>query len=106
MDFKEYLKMEIEKPVPEYYSQDGNSCRAVVVRGFYREVVWQYKKYPTRLLGVLKDFDGLETPIGWFIQLPIMIALSPVVPVITANYRYKTSINEYKVQHSLIKQDA
>ena len=107
MDFKEYLKTELEKPVNnEYYTSNGNSDRAVVLRGFYGEVVWQYKKYPSRLLGELKEFDGLSTELGWFIQIPLMILLSPIAPIFAANHWYKKSIREYKKCYQQTKQDA
>ena len=107
MNFKEYLKAELEKPVNnEYYTPNGNSARAVVVRGFFGEVVWQYKEFPSRLLRALKEFDGLETPLGWFIQLPLMLVLSPVLPITGAYNWYKKSIGEYKKRYERTKQDA
>lgn len=107
MDFKEYLKAELEKPVNnEYYTPDGNSSRAVVLRGLVGEVVWQYKNYPARLLEALREFEGLETPLGWFIALPLMIILSPVLPICGAYNWHKKSIGEYKKSYERSKQDA
>ena len=107
MNFKEYLKTELEKPVNnEYYTPNGNSARAVVLRGFYGEVVWQYRKYPSRLLGELKEFDGLSTELGWFIQIPLMILLSPIAPIFAANHWHKRSIGEYKTRFARSQQDA
>jgi hypothetical protein len=103
MSFKEYLKNELEKPVSSFYSPDGNSARAVVVRGLCGEVIWQYKAYPARLTEALKGFDGLETPIGWFIGLPVMVILSPVLPITGAYNWHRKSIGEYKKSYERSK---
>ena len=96
MNFKQYLKDELAKPVNnEQYNPDGNSERAVVTRGFWREVVWQYKAYPERLICELKSFRGMSTELGWFLQLPIMILLSPVLPIFAARHWHDKSIKSY-----------
>ena len=44
--FKEYLKEELEKPSRnKYYDPNGNSIRAKVSRGSFKEILYQYKKY-------------------------------------------------------------
>ena len=100
MLFNEYLKQELAKPITnDCYDPNGNSNRAVVVRGFWGEVLWQYKKYPKRLLSELKCFDGLSTELGWFIQLPLMILLAPVAPIFAAKHWYSRCIGEYKLKY-------
>jgi len=96
MEFEQYLKSALEKPVHESYNPDGNSARAIVVRGFWREVLWQYKAFPRRVKYAIGDFEGLDTPVGWFLQVPFMIALSPVLPVTAAIYWHKKSVAEYR----------
>ncbi len=104
MTFEQYLKQELEKPVNnDYYDPNGNSNRAVVIRGFWGEVIWQYKRYPNRLLSELKCFDGLSTELGWFIQLPLMILLSPVAPLLAAKHWYSKSVAEYRVRYERTK---
>lgn len=100
MTFDEYLKAELAKPVTnDCYDPNGNSNRAVVVRGFWGEVAWQYKAYPKRLLSELRCFDGLSTELGWFIQLPLMILLSPIAPFLAANHWHKKSLGEYELRY-------
>lgn len=62
-ELKEYIERELEKPVNyEHYNPDGNSSRAVIARGFYKEVLKRYRDYPSRLLFEIKQFNGFDTP--------------------------------------------
>jgi hypothetical protein len=104
MSFDEYLKQELEKPVTnDWYSHDGNSARAVVIRGFCGEVLWQYKAYPGRLKSELQSFDGLSTELGWLLQLPLMIVLAPIAPILAAKHWHKKSIAEYRAAYERVK---
>ncbi len=104
MNFKEYLKRELEKPVNnEHYNPDGNSNRAVVARGLWGEIAWQYKAYPKRLLTEIKCFNGLSTELGWFLQLPLMILLSPIAPILAAKHWHNKSLGEYKLRYNRSK---
>ncbi|MCP4323796.1 MAG: hypothetical protein GY787_18465 [Alteromonadales bacterium] len=97
MNFDEYLKAELaKKNTNDDYDPDGNSNRAVVTRGLWREILWQYKAYPKRIRVELRCFDGLSTELGWFIQVPIMLLFSPVLPIIAARHWYNRSVGEYK----------
>lgn len=99
MNFEQYLKEQLSKPVNnEFYCADGNSDRAVVVRGFFRETIWQYKRYPEKLLGEIKDFDGWSTEIGWFVLVPVLIILAPVIPIIWAKLSTNRAIEHYKMK--------
>tara|TARA_R110000803_G_C11962243_1_gene318863 strand:+ start:771 stop:1094 length:324 start_codon:yes stop_codon:yes gene_type:complete len=103
MNFSKFLKQELAKPINNVnYQPDGSSARAIVVRGLSKEILWQYKNYPKRLLNELKGFDGLSTELGWFIQLPIMIGLAPVIPVISAKHMHSSSIKGYKDRYKVI----
>lgn len=94
--FKEYLKDELEKPVTyEYYDPNGNSSRAVIYRGIFKEVLYQYKSYPKALIYDIKCFEGFETPIGYFIGIPLRILLSPILPISWGIYSYKNAKNFY-----------
>ena len=104
MSFNHYLQEELKKPVNnKCYNPDGNSNRAVVVRGFWGEVLWQYRKHPSRILSELRCFDGLSTEAGWFIQITLMILLSPIAPALAARHWYKKSLKEYKVKYEKSK---
>lgn len=100
MEFKDFLKAELEKPAGEWYTKDGNSERAVVCRGLLGEILWQYKAFPGRIKCEFDSFGGLETPLGWFIQLPIMIIFAPVLPIPAGFHWYKKSIGAYKVLYN------
>lgn len=96
MEFEEYLKSELEKPVGDYYDPEGNSPRATVVRGLRREIVRQYKEFPAVLMREFREFCGLETPIGWFLQMTLVLLLSPVLPAVWGCHWHKKSIAEYR----------
>ena len=99
MEFKEFLQQELDKPINnDQYNPDGNSNRAVVTRGLWMEILWQYKAYPRRIMVELECFDGLSTEIGWFMQLPLMIVLSPLLPILAGKHWYSKSIGEYKTK--------
>jgi len=98
MSFEKYLENELNKPVNDnYYDPDGNSARAVVVRGFWGEVWWQYKAYPDRVSCELHRFKGFDTTIGWFVNFPVMFLLAPIIPVLAGRYSYRESIAEYRL---------
>ena len=78
MNFEDFLKLKLKEPVSEWYDPNGNSERAVVVRGLFGEILWQYRDFPRRVKCEIDSFEGLETPLGWFIQLPIMMILAPL----------------------------
>ena len=99
MSFNEFLKNEINKPRSEWFDSDGNSPKAIVLRGFLKQVLWEYKKYPSRIKGVLSCFEGFETPIVWFIQIPFLIFLAPICPLIWAAYSFDSAIGQYRAEY-------
>lgn len=102
MDFKEYLSQELKKPIHNKdYDPDGNSDRAIVTRGFLREILWQYKAYPGRLKSELMEFNGLSTELGWLLMMPIMILFFPILPILAARYWHNKSINTYKIKFKI-----
>ncbi len=99
MNFDEYLRAELaKKNTNDDCDPNGNSNRAVVARGLWGEILWQYKAYPKRIMSELKSFDGLSTELSWFVQLPIMLLFSPVLPIIAGRYWYNRSVGEYKLR--------
>lgn len=100
MKFETYLKNELKRPVNnDSYDANGNSERAVVTRGLYREIIWQYKAYPQRVMTELKGFEGLSTELGWFVQLPLMILLSPIAPILAAKHWHAKSLGAYVARY-------
>jgi hypothetical protein len=96
MSFEIFLKNELSKPVSEYYDPDGNSERAVVIRGLKGELLNQYKRYPKRMKNLMNEFDKLDTPIGWFVQVIFMSILSPILPVFAGFHWYNKSLKTYQ----------
>ena len=106
MNFKEWLKIELSiKPSHEGYNPDGNSDRAVASRGLFLEILWQYKKYPSRVLSGIKSFEGLETPVGWFIQLPVMIMCAPIFPITAGLHWHKKAVAKFYFDYLKMKRN-
>lgn len=100
MSFEKYLKEELNRPSTNpYYDPNGNSARAVLTRGLIGEIVCKFKDYPRRVRYELSCFDGLNTPVGWFIQLPIMFVAAPILPITAGVYWYKRSVREFKAEY-------
>jgi hypothetical protein len=96
MKFKDYLKAELEKPLHDYYDPNGNSPRAIVVRGVFQQIIEKYQDYPNLFKLCLANFNWLRTPIGAFIELPILIILAPIIPIIAGVASHRLAINEFK----------
>lgn len=101
MKFNEYVENEITKPTVEWYNPNGSSSRAVVARmkkqGLLVAIAWETHQ----LIGEIKysvphDFDGLNTPIGYIIQLILLPVLLPFSPFIRTYTRYKRAIDDYR----------
>lgn len=99
MSFDEFLEGEINKPKSEWFDKNGNSPKAIVSRGFLKQVLWEYKKYPSRLKDVLSCFEGFETPIAWFIQIPFLIFLAPVLPLIWGAHSFDRAVGQYRAEY-------
>jgi len=105
MSFNEFLKNEINKPRSEWFDPNGNSPKAIVGRGFLKEILWQYKKCPSRIKCEISCFNGLETPVVWFIQFPLLLFLAPICPLIWAAYTFDRAIEDYRVEYNRQKKD-
>jgi len=104
--FKEYLKEELEKSnTYEYYDPNGNSIRAKATRGLFKEVLYQYKEYLKSFIYEVKCFKGFETPIWYFIGLPLKIILSPILPIFWGIYSYKEARDYYLERYNKQKGD-
>ena len=96
IEFKEWLENRLKETPSKHYDPNGNSSRAVVSRGKWKEILYQYKKYPKSVVYEIKSFRGLDTPISYFINLVIILLLSPIVPIIWSYYSYNNAIEEFK----------
>lgn len=99
MSFKDFIEKEISKPAPKHYDPNGNSTRAIVTRGRFKEIIYQYKRIPMDIVDTFSAFDGFNTPIGWFLLLPIYILLLPILPSLQGLYSYRKAIEEYKTMY-------
>tara|TARA_R110000851_G_C12670044_1_gene522506 strand:+ start:208 stop:516 length:309 start_codon:yes stop_codon:yes gene_type:complete len=100
MSFNKYLKSKLSQPSGNpHYDPDGNSARAVVVRGCIGEVFMQYKGMPNRIYYEVSCFEGFNTPIGWLIQIPILIIFSPVLPIIIGIMNHKRAIASFMEEY-------
>ena len=94
--FKEWLENKLKETPSAHYSPIGNSSRAVVSRGRWKEILYQYKEYPKSVVYEIKSFDGFNTPIIYFINLVIILLFSPIIPILWGYQSYKRAIEDYK----------
>jgi predicted oxidoreductase (fatty acid repression mutant protein) len=95
-EFKKYLDKQLLKPTPSHFNANGNSHRAVIMRGRTNEIIHQYKMMPNRLKTEIGCFEGLETPIVWFIQIVFLVILFPILPILAGHHHYNKAVNAYK----------
>ena len=81
-EFKKWLKNKLKEYPGSHYNVNGNSSRAVVSRGRWEEIFYQYKDYPKSAVYEIKSFRGLDTPIIYFINLVIILLLSPIIIIL------------------------
>lgn len=96
-EFNKWLMKKILEPTHKDYDPKGNSSRAIITRGMKKEIFYQFKKYPNSLKNEIKNFEGLDTPIGYFVNLFLMFFLAPLVPLIKGIYSYKKAVEDYKI---------
>ena len=100
MKFEEYLQQQLEKPAPEWFEPDGNSVRATVMRGKGGTLKYEFKRLLPSLKSDLVYFwDGIDTPISYFLQVLILPFILPLLPFLRAWYSYKKAINTYKAEY-------
>ena len=100
MTFKEFLKTRMATTsTNKYYDPEGSSPRAVITRGLYKEILFRYKKYPSRLKYLLSEFRGFSTEIGWFIAVPFLSLLAPVIPILWGLISYRNAVCLYKLEY-------
>ena len=95
-EFEEWLENRLKEFPGNHYNPNGNSSRAVVSRGRWKELIYQYKEYPKSAIYEIKSFKGLDTPIIYFINLIVILLLSPIVPIVWSYYSYNSAIEEFK----------
>ena len=101
--FNEYLANTINSEPSEHYNSDGNSARAVVSRmkkGFLYSLWFECKEvaYDIKLMFTY-EWEGVNTPIAWFIRLLSLPFLVWLVPFTRTYGRYKLAIKEYKKEY-------
>lgn len=104
-DFNKYLDDRLSEPDGDMFNPEGNSAKAVVKR--MRKGCWYAFKYECKevrrdlIYFYTKDFDGLNTPIVWFINAVIYPPLLPLIPIIRTYTRYRRAIKDYKDSYEL-----
>ncbi len=96
IEFKEWLENKLKESPGSHYNPNGNSSRAVVSRGRWKEIFYQYREYPKSVVYEIKSFRGLNTPIIYFINLVIILLFSPIIPIIWSYYSYDRAIKEFE----------
>lgn len=99
LTFREYLKRELRTPTPKDFDPDGSSSRAVLMRGRFKEILWQYRKTPQNLKRFFSEFDGMHTPLGWFIGLLLILLFLPVIPLLSAIGSRERALRHYEVYY-------
>ena len=100
MEFEDYLKEQLNKPKPEWFDPDGNSPRATVMRGKLGTLKYEFKKLLPSLKSDLVYFwDGIDTPISYFIQVLLLPFIFPFLPFLRAYYSWQRAIKEYKEEY-------
>ena len=99
--FEEYLTEQLTTPVPEWYSADGSSNRAVVVRmhdkGYTAALKWEGSELTRDVkYFITEEFKGVHTPVIWFVHFTILPVLVPVSLFVRTSSRYREAIAEYR----------
>ncbi|EFP9527555.1 hypothetical protein HLP44_000676 [Shigella sonnei] len=96
----EYINECLNKPPSDEFEPDGSSPRAVIERmrnkGVLSSVKWEIKESYRVIKETLYEFDGFNTPIGYFlffITLPLWVF---PFPLLRTYFRYKNAIKAYK----------
>lgn len=95
-DLELYIKEQLEKEPPEWFDHNGNSPRAVMMRGLRGEIKLHLKTTIPCLISDIKyHWNGIDTPIGYFLQLAVLPFILPFLPFLRAFYSYKEAKNFY-----------
>lgn len=96
-EFEKYIEYRLENGD---FDEEGSSASAVVKRfrqkGIFATLKFEVKEFYRDVKFFLTDFEGFETPIGWFAQLIVLPFLIPVMLFVRGYFRYKRSIDAYK----------
>lgn len=96
-DFDTYVKSQLEKPKPEWLDGNGNSPREVITRGRIGQLLWEFKNLiPSLKRDLVYNWEGVDTPISYFLQVFILPFILPLLPFMRAWYSYRKALNVYK----------
>jgi len=97
MLFDEWLTMELSKPVREDFNCDGNSSRAVLLRGKFGQFLWCAKRnMPRHFSDIKREWDGWDTPIAWFVIVALFPIYMPITFITWPVGSYRRALNDYK----------
>lgn len=102
ISFEDYLQQQLNKEKPEWFDPDGNSPRAVVMRGKIGTLKREFKTLLPSLKSDLAYFwDGVDTPISYFLQVLILPFILPFLPFLRAHHSWTRAIRTYKEEYLL-----
>lgn len=97
LNFDEWLERELSKPVSAHFDYNGNSPRAILLRGKRKEFIWHSKRVIPKFISETKYFwDGFDTPISWFILTALAPLYIPISFFTFPFFSYKRAMKEYK----------
>lgn len=100
MSFEDWLDDRLAEEQPEWYDPEGNSAHAVVTRmrnSYTSALRYECKEVLRDIEYMLfEEFDGFETPIGWFVQLLLLPFLLPFIPFIRTYFRHRRALKDFK----------
>ena len=102
-EFKDWLETKLKETPSNHYEPNGNSARAIVTRGRWKEIVYQYKLYPKSVIYEIKSFKGYDTPIIYFINLIVILLFSSIIPSIWGYSSYNRALEEFKLIFKITK---
>lgn len=94
---EEYINTEISSTPPKWWDKDGNSSRAILTRGEWGEFLWQCRKlFPTFISDCKYNWAGWETPINYFISVPLWLMFFWSFPLLRTIYSWNRAKKEYQ----------
>lgn len=96
---EEYIHLQISSTPPEWWDENGNSSRAILTRGFKKEFIWQCKKlFPTFISDLKYHWQGWDTPVSYFISVPIWLMFFWSFPFFRTWYSIRRAKKDYEAE--------
>ena len=100
ISFKDYVQQQLDKPSPDWFDLNGNSPRAVIMRGRFGQLKYEVIDLIPSLKRDLSYFwDGFDTPVSYFFQVALLPFIFPLLPFLRAFYVYRRALRDYKREY-------